>query len=224
MVSSTASSPNASESTEAKGIQAQRTEATKRALLDAAIADMESTGEASIRITKVLEESGVTNGSLYHHFGSREGLVQAAIIERFIGSVSVGLVSFASLASAVSTPEDLSELFRAELMRIGAPEIHQQRIRRMTALAAALPRAEVLERIVTEQSRYFDRAAGALSALQDRGIIAADVDVRAFAAWALGLMLSRLLSDLDPALDPDREWTDFTHRALVAILLPDLRS
>jgi AcrR family transcriptional regulator len=212
------------ESTQKKGIQAQRSEATRRALLDAAMADMEATGEASIRITKVLQESGITNGSLYHHFGSREGLVQAAVIERFIGSVSVGLGAFASSVSAITSPEGLAELFRAELVRIGSPEVRAQRVRRMTAFAAALPRAELLERIVTEQSKYFDRAAGALQMLQDRGVIAAGVDVRAFAAWALGLMLSRLLSDIDPELDPDKEWTEYTYRSLLAILLPSLLS
>lgn len=207
-----------SEEVKGTGVQATRTAATKRALLDAAIADMEATGEASIRITKVLKESGITNGSLYHHFGSREGLVQAAIVERFMGSVSVGLGLFASLASEVRSGQGFSDLIRAELVRIGSPEVRAQRVQRMTALAAALPRAELLERIITEQSEYFDRAAASLQILQDRGVIAADIDVRAFASWALGLMLSRLLSDIDPGLDPDADWTEFTYQALMAIL------
>ena len=212
----------ATESTDTrpKGIQAQRSEATKRALLDAALADMAATGEASIRITKVLEESGVTNGSLYHHFGSREGLVQAAIIERFIGSVSAGLGLFASLAVEVHSTEEFFELLRAELVRIGTPELRAQRVQRLSALAAALPRAELMERIIAEQAAYFDRAAAALQVVQDRGFIAADLDCRAFAAWALGLTLSRLLSDIDPDLDPDHAWTEYTYRSLVAILTP----
>jgi AcrR family transcriptional regulator len=194
--------------------------ATKRALLDAAIADMEATGEASIRITKILKESGVTNGSLYHHFGSREGLVREAIAERFLGSVTDGLIVFAERVAKVRTSEEMFALFRQELLRIGTPEVKLQRTRRMTALAAALPRAELLERVITDQGRYFGGAADALSRLQDRGLIKADLDVRAFAAWFLGLSLSRLLSDIDPDLDPDTEWSQYTYTALVAILTP----
>ena len=202
------------------GPQARRSEATKRALLDAALADMEATGEASIRITKILQESGVTNGSLYHHFGSREGLVQAAIAERFLGSVTKGLAAFARRVGEVGSTEQLFEVFRDELVRIGTPDVQTQRIHRMTALAAALPRADLLERIIADQGRYFDGAADSLARLQEHGFIRFDVDVRAFAAWFLGLSLSRLLSDIDPQLNPDNEWSEYTFRALVAILTP----
>ena len=197
-----------------------RGEAAKQALLEAAIADMEATGEASIRITKILRESGVTNGSLYHHFGSREGLVREAIAQRFLGSVTQGLAVFTSRVAAVESTDELFALFRSELVRIGTPEVQAQRTRRMTALAAALPRAELLERVVVDQGRYFDGAADALRQLQERGVIRADLDIRAFAAWFLGLSLSRLLSDIDPDLDPDQEWSEFTYTALVAILTP----
>ena len=202
------------------GPQARRSEATRRALLDAAIADMEATGEASIRITKILKESGVTNGSLYHHFGSREGLVQAAIAERFLGSVTQGLAVFARRITEITSTEEMFEVFREELRRIGTPEVRAQRVRRMTALAAALPRAELMTRIVADQSRYFDGAAAALGHLQDQGFINSDVDVRAFSAWFLGLSLSRLLSDIDPELDADAEWSEYTYTALVTILTP----
>ena len=150
-----------------KGPQALRSEATKRALLDAALADMEATGEASIRITKVLQESGITNGSLYHHFGSREGLVQAAIAERFLGSVTKGLAVFTRRVAEVGSTEELFEVFREELVRIGSPDVQAQRVHRMTALAAALPRADLLERIIADQARYFDGAADAIGRLRD---------------------------------------------------------
>ncbi|MBU6329689.1 MAG: TetR/AcrR family transcriptional regulator [Acidobacteria bacterium] len=199
---------------------ADRSRDTRRALIDAAIADMEATGEASIRITKILSETGISNGSLYHHFGSREGLVQAAIAERFLGAVTAGLGAFADRIREIRTPEQLQELFRFELERYGSPEVRDQRLRRLTALAAALPRAELRQRIIADQARYFDAAGDALSRLQDRGLIRADIDIRAFSAWFLGLTLSRVLSELDPDLDPDREWSEFTLTALLAILIP----
>ena len=199
---------------------AKKMHPTKRAILDAAIADMEATGEGSIRITTILAEAGVANGSLYHYFGSREGLVQEAIAERFLGAVSQGLVVFATRVAEVTSTEELFDLFRSELQRIGSPEVQEQRVRRFTALAAALPRTELLERLVRDQTVYFDGAGLALANLQEQGIINASIDTRAFAAWFLGLSLSRLLSDIDPESKPELDWSDFTMQALVAILTP----
>ena len=63
---------------------------TTAAILEAAIAQMDASGEASIRIAQVLEESGAVRGSLYHHFGGRENLVKQAVVERYIRSGTAG--------------------------------------------------------------------------------------------------------------------------------------
>jgi AcrR family transcriptional regulator len=40
-------------------------------------------GEDGVRLQDVVQRSGVSAGSLTHHFGSREGLIAAALMERF---------------------------------------------------------------------------------------------------------------------------------------------
>jgi AcrR family transcriptional regulator len=102
---------------------------TKRVLFDAENADMEASGESSIPITKILKGSGVTNGSLYQHFGSREGLVREPIAERFLGSITEGLVVFAERVAKVRTSEEMFALLRQDLVRIGTHEVKMQRTR-----------------------------------------------------------------------------------------------
>ena len=60
-------------SDERPGLGGEQRHPTKQALLDATIADMEATGEASIRVMKVLKDAGASNGSIFYHFGSRVG-------------------------------------------------------------------------------------------------------------------------------------------------------
>jgi len=193
---------------------------TKRLILDAAILDMEATGEASLRISSILERTGMTNGALYHHFGSREQLVQDVIAERFLGTVISGLRTFSQGLSRATSTESLFVFLRQELERIGTPSVRQQRIRRFGAMGAALSRPEVIERIVKDQALYFDLAGETLTQLQQQGIMNTEIDAREFAAWFLGLSLSRLLSDLDPISKPDESWTEFTYAALLTILTP----
>ena len=52
-------------------------EETRAAILDAAERRLKASGPASIRLQDVAAEAGISHPAVLHHFGSREGLVQA---------------------------------------------------------------------------------------------------------------------------------------------------
>jgi AcrR family transcriptional regulator len=58
-------------------VKQRRGEETRQRLLDAALAVHESVGTEGFTVQAVLAESGVSLGSLYHHFGSFDGLAAA---------------------------------------------------------------------------------------------------------------------------------------------------
>ena len=60
-----------------------RAEATVSVVIEATIKAIEAHGEASVRIDDILQETGISKGSLYHHFGGREGLIAAARVMQF---------------------------------------------------------------------------------------------------------------------------------------------
>ena len=56
---------------------------SRRALLDTAVVMIEEWGLDGFTVDELLVESGTSSSSLYHHFGSREGLLIAAQEERY---------------------------------------------------------------------------------------------------------------------------------------------
>lgn len=68
-----------------------RGERTAEALLDAALAVHEQAGRAGLTVQAVGAESGVSLGSLYHHFGSLDGLA-AALYSRCMGELLDALI------------------------------------------------------------------------------------------------------------------------------------
>ncbi len=58
--------------------QAQRSAATREALLDATIACLVEDGYANTTTSKVAERAGVSRGAHLHHFQTRSALVAAA--------------------------------------------------------------------------------------------------------------------------------------------------
>jgi AcrR family transcriptional regulator len=61
--------------------------ATVTSAIESTIELIEERGEDGVRIQDVTARSRVTNGSLMHHFGSREGLIAAALASRYDRSV-----------------------------------------------------------------------------------------------------------------------------------------
>jgi AcrR family transcriptional regulator len=61
--------------------QAERTSATRRALLDAARDQFAERGFSGTGREQVAAAAGVTRGALYHHFGTKEGLFRAVVEE-----------------------------------------------------------------------------------------------------------------------------------------------
>ncbi|MFE2266687.1 TetR/AcrR family transcriptional regulator [Streptomyces griseosporeus] len=62
----------------------QRGEVTADLLLDAALRVYAAEGERGVTVAAVTKASGVSLGSLYHHFGSIDGLI-AALAQRWLG-------------------------------------------------------------------------------------------------------------------------------------------
>ncbi|MFS8204823.1 TetR/AcrR family transcriptional regulator [Streptomyces sp. CWNU-52B] len=70
----------------------QRGEATAALLLDAALRVFAESGEQGLTVNAVTKASGVSLGSLYHHFGSLDGLL-VALAHRWLGQLLGELVT-----------------------------------------------------------------------------------------------------------------------------------
>src|ERR1700746_2163134 len=62
--------------------QAERSAATREALLDATIACLVEDGYANTTTSRVAERAGVSRGAHLHHFQTRNALVAAAVARR----------------------------------------------------------------------------------------------------------------------------------------------
>jgi AcrR family transcriptional regulator len=58
-------------------------EATRRAILDAAEAVLATAGEEGLSIREVCARAGVTPPTIYHHFGDKAGLIERVVDDRF---------------------------------------------------------------------------------------------------------------------------------------------
>lgn len=93
-----------------KRTQAERTEATRDALIEAARALFAERGYAEVGTEEIVRAAGVTRGALYHHFGGKRDLFEA-VYER-VESELAQRIAAGALDSEAPSP--------LEAMRAGA--------------------------------------------------------------------------------------------------------
>jgi AcrR family transcriptional regulator len=167
--------------------QAERTDTTRRALLDAGLALFRERGYAEVGVDQIAARAGVTSGALYHHFQSKAGLFRA---------VYDGLMldTSARIAAARSENPEPSLLADCELYLDACSDPAFFRI------TADAPSAIGWDAILDDTERL---VAASLAGAQADGEIAAELPVA-----ALSRMLAAALKEagvmIATAVDPEQ--------------------
>lgn len=166
------------------------TNPSKRALLDTAIAMLDERGPDGFTVDEVLVESGTSSSSLYHHFGSRRGLLVAAQEESYRrlarredrGNLDGGL--------GATTTEEFLDYVAGQIERIVTdPANRAVRRTRLAVAARSLASPELAAQTAAVQERMLDAIAAMFDGAQARGLIDRTLDTRAYAAWFHGMTL-----------------------------------
>ncbi|HET9089553.1 MAG TPA: TetR/AcrR family transcriptional regulator [Acidimicrobiales bacterium] len=151
-----------------------------KAVLDAVAERLLDGDELRIRIPEICQATGVNYGSVYHHFGSREGVIDAAYEALFCTHAEQEIARWEILSSAASR-----ESFDAGLRELLDPANHDAtRVgRAMTTriVAAAETRPALRGVVVSTQTRVSDACARALAYGQRQGWLRADATPEAMA-------------------------------------------
>jgi AcrR family transcriptional regulator len=180
---------------------------TKQRLLDAAIRTINDKGEAGLRIDDLLNEVDVKAPTLYHHFGSREGLIVEAQAERFLRSIRVGTAEIIEAFNSSTNIEGLKKAVRLAVSYRGDESRIQFRLQRLNALGAAYARPDLAVRIVEAHEAQVREVADAMRPFQAKGLIRSDIDIEMVIAWYNGALIGGLLVELEPSTLDANHWS-----------------
>jgi AcrR family transcriptional regulator len=201
-----------------------RAEPTVQALVDATIDMLEERGEAGLRIDELLEVTGVSRGSLYHHFGGREGLIDAAMVVQFGRLVSTDLDRLDSALLAAATPEEMLENLRAVTTEVQQPERAIGRLRRAAIIGTSATRPRLAAALADEQQRLTDRFEELVTELQRRGWVRDDLDPRAIAVFVQAFTIGQMLTEIDNKPVPTDRWLEVVSTVIFdALITPAAR-
>jgi AcrR family transcriptional regulator len=188
-------------------------------MLEVAMAIIEEHGEVGMRVRDVAMQTGVSYASLYHFFGSREGLVLKAQIERYERELRWVSEELATRVAPCTTKDELGRAIADMLHESYNPERSGYRLTRVNVLGSCQGRPELAAEVAAAQTRANRAIAEALHDPQQRGWIPVDLDLEMFAMWFYGQLNGRVLVELDPSGARGDEWDRIAVRATVAVVL-----
>ncbi|MDQ2677803.1 MAG: TetR/AcrR family transcriptional regulator [Actinomycetota bacterium] len=167
-------------------------------ILDATIATIDEQGEVGVRVQEVVRDAGVQIPVLYRHFGNREGLVQAAQLERLHRDLDVEMAAIRATLDGATTASEFRELMDEVLARIMSPERRLPRSRRANVLGSTYGRPELTAAVAAAQQEAIDRIALVMTRPAEQGWLRDGLDPQTFATWLASVAIGRVVAEIGP--------------------------
>jgi len=198
-----------------------QSDSIRQRILELAVSAIDEGGEAAVRVNDLATEAGVTVPTLYRHFGSRDGLVEAAQTYRFRKTQFVdGSVLAASLAKC-KNQDELRKALRKELLMHFDTDRWELRQVRLNALGAGYARPELAASLALAQKQGAMGIAEMLLPFQKKGWIRKDIDLPATVYWFMGQILGRVLIEMGDNPVSQKKWNDVSLEGIMAVIFGD---
>jgi AcrR family transcriptional regulator len=195
---------------------------TRERLLKAAAATIDKGGEGAVRIRDLTKSCDITAPSIYHFFGSREGLIDAAQAFRFSRGQRQLSDAFASAIHTCKSKTQFVELAHRFLETMFAPDRRVIRNSRLNVLGNAVNRPALSKELALVQDESNKVVGESLGYAQTKGWVRDDFNTEMFAAWLNGMVNSRRLIEMNGTHPLGDEWDVIAKRSICMTLgLPE---
>ena len=199
----------------------RRGQETIAKLLEVTISELDRVGLAEIDIESLLRKSKISKGSLYHHFGSKNGLLAAAEAQQFMKYLKREGETFRKLIEDCKSKQKFIDLVAA-VMKITRLEANVDfRKKRVRAIAMSFNDenlAQVLKNAQIEVTQYL---AGSSQIAKDRGWVKPDTDLMALSYWIQGVFIGHIMLDITEQTEHEDAWGQVAFEALRPFLAAD---
>lgn len=170
--------------------------ATRVRLLDTTARMIDEHGLDAVDIDEVVAAAGVTKGALYHHFGSVNGLLVAALVSLYAANVDETIAAFRSILVDCHDVDEVRRRLAAVTRATQDPHRRTVRLHRARVLSQTVAEPDLAHQIDAEQRRLTDAIADTVTQAQERGWFRPDIDPHALAVFVQAYTLGRVIDDV----------------------------
>lgn len=192
---------------------------TKTALIETTRELLESNSRKDISSELILNKSGISKGSLYHHFEDFDELIEAAMLLKYSEWVDASIEAITAVLRSVHSADDVYERLVGITVHTQDPKRKPDRVYRAEVLGAAASSPRLARALAVEQQRLTDSLADLVRETQEKGYFYKDVDPKALAVFIQAYTFGKIVDDFsDSPMDPNA-WNSLINKFLEKTLL-----
>ena len=182
---------------------------TKRLLTETVVGLLSTKKPNEILADEVLEISGVSKGSMYHHFEDLQDLVETAQIYRYSQWIDASIEFLTKYVAKARTHDELRTSLRILTEQTQSDQRKGARAERAQALAACVQNPRMAKQMGAETQRLTDAIADVTEEVKNKGLFRSDVNSQVLATFIQAYTLGKLVNDYNPTGVNEEEWNDF---------------
>jgi len=192
---------------------------TKAKLIEATSKLLKTVDRAHLTSDMILEESGISKGSLYHHFEDLEELIEAALIQRYARWVDASIELMTQLLTSAASSDDIYSGLVGVTRRTQSDDYKSERQNRIDVLSRAGGSARFAKLLGEEQQRLTDALTDLIREAQERGFYKKQVDARAIAVFIQAYTIGKIVDDFNEnKVDPE-EWVNLINLVIKTVFI-----
>lgn len=179
---------------------------TKVQLIEVAVKFLDENRGQRPTVDEVLAISGISRGSLYHHFADYEELIQEAELVQFSRFVEVTSTQMSGLLGSVHSPAELRDALFAITVATQSNNGAKSRLLRSRIIGDAEHNIEFQKKLQVEVDRLTDTLEVLIQAAIDKGWFKKTYPARVIAVFIQAYTLGKVLNDLSANKVAEADW------------------